>query len=548
MSESLRSETTVPAGGWHYRCSVTGWTLQNPTGGDLDAKVSEVLKHNMANRAKGLTLETEEIRTQITVQTIAHLKSIGAHREIIQVPKPSAPEEQSLLGPSGLMRRVAAVVANDSLGAKIITDWFGEGGHPVIHPIAERRSEACFSCPRNSRKARRVTGKIADVVKWAAGFKQKASLHVNRESELGSCTVCGCHLPTKVWVPKNILDADQEHKYPENCWITKERSLPDVKPYDLSRYGYSQGGEEPPAVTDQSGWKAGFFPIEAKSGELWFNPGVLRIDGALWLAIRRMTYPKYKAEIVFLKLDEQMRPVERKALQYRPTFADEHMEDGRMIAIPGNPHRFLLAASNFFISSKQHQALFEVDKDFKVQREIRIEFGGNANAINQQKHTEKNWQFFYVGGTRLHFVHWIRPNHVVCEVEGNKVINTWETPTYPTWPFGPPHGGTPPVRVGDLYWSFFHSNHNFTPSHRRYFMGVYAFDAKPPYTVRYMSKLPFLSGTKSHPVTLWHHLVVFPAGALYDKEKDEWLVTFGVNDCASAWIKIPHSQLMRTVA
>ena len=79
-------------------------------------------------------------------------------------------------------------------------------------------------------------------------------------------------------------------------------------------------------------------------------------------------------------------------------------------------------------------------------------------------------------------------------------------------------------------------------------MGVYAFESKPPFRIKYMSKAPILAGTKAHPVTLWHHLVVFPTGAIYDTAKDEWLVTLGVNDCLNAWIKIPHGQLLETVA
>jgi len=40
-------------------------------------------------------------------------------------------------------------------------------------------------------------------------------------------------------------------------------------------------------------------------------------------------------------------------------------------------------------------------------------------------------------------------------------------------------------------------------------------------------------------------LVVFPCGAIL--RNGEWLVTLGVNDCESAWIKIPHERLMETM-
>ncbi len=550
LTEMLKSETTVPPGGWRYRCAATGWTLDNPTGGMLEDKVKEVQKHNRANPGKELTDDPLEIRKQVINQTIANLKSIGANREVISVPKTLAPNGTSLSGPQGIIRRVAHVVANDLLGAKIIADWFGKGGHPVIPDIGQRRANACFECPRNSLKVRGGISQIAEVVRWSAEFMADAKLEVKGEEKLGTCTVCGCPLKTKIWVPFDVIDQDKKHKFPSNCWIESERRSSPPLPYDLTPYSYRQDLPEPPPITEQSGWRSGIFQVDTKPGEYWFNPGLIRMEGSLYLASRRMTHPAYKAEIVFLKLDENLKPVGREPLIYKPTYVDEHMEDGRCIPIPGKPNRFYLAASNFFISSNQHQALFEVEKvkeGFKVIREIRIVFGGNSASIGTQKKIEKNWQFFLIGN-RVHFVYWIRPNHVVCEVEGNQVVNRWDTETYPTWAYGTPSGGTPPVLIGDLYWSFFHSHQKFTANHRRYFMGVYAFESKPPFRIKYMSKAPILAGTKAHPVTLWHHLVVFPTGAIYDQSKDEWLVTLGVNDCLNAWIKIPHGQLLETVA
>jgi hypothetical protein len=74
-------------------------------------------------------------------------------------------------------------------------------------------------------------------------------------------------------------------------------------------------------------------------------------------------------------------------------------------------------------------------------------------------------------------------------------------------------------------------------------MGVYAFMAEPPFRVTRMSTVPILSGSQNDE---WHEglpLVVFPCGALL--RNGQWLVTMGVNDCASAWIEIPHKDVVK---
>lgn len=546
MEWRLKSDTRVPSGGWYYRCPKTGWILPRTTGGSLSDKVHEVMDHNLANAALGLELEAGKIYRAIHDQTVAHIRSLGIPTEdLYQVPKAKAlAGRRSQLGPKSITAHVAEAVQNDALGAKIIANWFGSGMNPVSPATAERRASICQTCPMNTGEHRPVTGKIAEVVRWVAEFRNKVNLRVKDEERfLGTCSVCGCHLPTKVWVPITTIQEDQEHIYPSECWINQEC---DPGFANLERFSHTQEGDEPPPIGGQTPWKSGIIEIPNTDGEYWFNGGLLKRDDGLWLASRRMTYPHYSASITFCKLDADMKTGERIPIGHTTSFADEHLEDGRCIPIPGDPDNFLLAASNFFLSSKQTQGLFLVGRDFSVKRKIRIDFAGNGPSIDTQRWTEKNWQFFYVG-QRLHFVHWISPDHVVCELERDSVQSVHVTKMPFMWPYGRPCGGTPPVEVDGLYWSFFHSFQLFTQNHRRYFAGAYAFDTKPPYTIRRFSRIPFLAGTKAHPVSLWHHLVVFPTGAIFDPETREWLMTMGVNDCRNAWIRIPHSELERTL-
>jgi predicted GH43/DUF377 family glycosyl hydrolase len=73
-------------------------------------------------------------------------------------------------------------------------------------------------------------------------------------------------------------------------------------------------------------------------------------------------------------------------------------------------------------------------------------------------------------------------------------------------------------------------------------MGVYAFEARPPFRITRFAADPLLIGSEHDPVVGWSSLVVFPGGALYRDGK--WLIVFGVNDCTSGWVEIPHNDLL----
>lgn len=67
---------------------------------------------------------------------------------------------------------------------------------------------------------------------------------------------------------------------------------------------------------------------------------------------------------------------------------------------------------------------------------------------------EKNWQFFSHGGS-LRAVYSINPQ-VVGEVSENGFAKLYQQDHGRPWPHGDLRGGTPPIRMGDEYFSFFH--------------------------------------------------------------------------------------------
>ncbi len=140
---------------------------------------------------------------------------------------------------------------------------------------------------------------------------------------------------------------------------------------------------------------------------------------------------------------------------------------------------------------------------------------------------EKNWAFFEHDGG-LCCVYSIRP-HRVLRVEGDRAELAHESLGKIPWWGGEPHGGTPPVRVGDEFWHFFHDRTGAHDPHY-YRMGVYAFEARPPFRVTRCSPEPILvadRATNRGPERNYI-AVLFPAGAV--REENGWLVSAGVHD------------------
>lgn len=70
-------------------------------------------------------------------------------------------------------------------------------------------------------------------------------------------------------------------------------------------------------------------------------------------------------------------------------------------------------------------------------------------------------------------------------------------------------------------------------------MGCYCFDYDPPFKPRAITLQPLLIGSEQDGGVL---PVVFPGGSTI--RDGVWTVVFGVNDLKSAWVDIPHSDLV----
>lgn len=111
--------------------------------------------------------------------------------------------------------------------ARIRKSWFGEGGEPAAVELAQQRANICNQCPMNYKGE--WLWNIATQIAIAARseLRRIMNLRVEGEEKLGVCEVCGCKLKIKIWTPfKHIYrqtTPEQLSKYPDHCWITKEK-------------------------------------------------------------------------------------------------------------------------------------------------------------------------------------------------------------------------------------------------------------------------------------------------------------------------------------
>lgn len=138
---------------------------------------------------------------------------------------------------------------------------------------------------------------------------------------------------------------------------------------------------------------------------------------------------------------------------------------------------------------------------------------------------EKNWIFFSHADQIL-AIYSIHP-HLILKVDGKKATELYKTDKLLPWSGGYLRGGTPPVRVGDEYISFFHGAVD-GPTRRTYNIGVYAFMAEPPFEVTRITPAPLLwADPSTRPVHVPPN-VVWPGGAV--RTDGKWLVSVGLHD------------------
>jgi predicted GH43/DUF377 family glycosyl hydrolase len=225
------------------------------------------------------------------------------------------------------------------------------------------------------------------------------------------------------------------------------------------------------------------------------------------------------------------------------TNVNEQYEDPRVIYHAGKTY---VACCNFvWYRIKKwtgaHQIIVEVDDKWDQKRRYDPVYGKNGKGLGLNVGHEKNWVWFF-HESKLQMIYGAHPHTVVEFDDQVRPTTVRRTDNTVPWKCGEIRGGTPPVKVGNEYFTFFHSSLPWTSRYRRYFMGAYAFEARPPFHITRMTADPLLIGSQNDPWVDKKPLVIFALGSLF--RDDKWLVTFGVNDLKCGWIDIPHDDLL----
>jgi len=308
--------------------------------------------------------------------------------------------------------------------------------------------------------------------------------------------------------------------------------------------------EQTPGIIEQAAfnnWRAGFFDfgIAKKNGTDYFNCGLVNRPDGLWLVTRRSRYVpgiRFGMNDVVSFLLNGKTPLRGVRVQFERRFPDEQWEDPRAIYHNGKTY---ISCCNFIWTNRgwtgAHQIISEISDGWQSVKRYDPDWANNGINIGLNAGHEKNWLWFFHDGLP-HLVYGSSPHCVVRSSETFDPINCWFTPNELEWDYGQVRGGTPPIRVAEKYWTFFHSSLPLD-GRKQYHMGAYAFEAKPPFRITRITSFPLLSGSKLDRSSTSKPWVVFPNGALLREGK--WTVTMGVNDLDCAWVEIPHTDLER---
>jgi len=332
-----------------------------------------------------------------------------------------------------------------------------------------------------------------------------------------------------------LRDIDAKFDEAETHW---QREFVRLKKLGQSVITWKQCRASIPSVLEQTPWDCGMFDgLELTEHRVHFNPGLAVDDaGQRWLVTRRWDrtpHEKWHSTLCAHKMDVQMNlgPATELKFNVPPVM---QQEDPRVVWHEGHFH----VAHCVWEKRRPYAARQAMSRFTAAWKHVDTVFPHNGKNHSDEEGSEKNWIWFRHNDKWM-IVYSFSP-HVLYEPE-NPIPH--KSPEPALWQYGEIRGGTPPVKIGDNYLTFFHSSLPWKKKQRRYYMGAYMFEALAPFRVVTMTQFPLLAGSDDDPRLNGGPLVVFPCGSLLDK--DEWLVTFGVNDEACGWIKIPNVELQQ---
>jgi len=275
---------------------------------------------------------------------------------------------------------------------------------------------------------------------------------------------------------------------------------------------------------------------------VWLNNAIAVYRGRRLMTYRSEHQPYWQhSQIGICECYDNWVPVPKTA----KTFACPRAEDARLFVHEGD--LYMPYTDNKF------QLLSKLRDDLAIDW-IR-QFTEVPGVVLQAQ--EKNWSFFS-HWSGIHAVYSINPHSVLAYRDGQLRLCAEQAWTF-HWPYGELRGGAPPVLFQGLYWHWFHSSHRMAFGRddcrwnlsRRYHVGVYAFEAKPPFRPVACVRWPVISGADRERRSMpginrpSEHAVVFPCGAV--RTETGWWLSYGENDIRCCVAFVPDSVVFETL-
>ena len=301
-----------------------------------------------------------------------------------------------------------------------------------------------------------------------------------------------------------------------------------------------------------------------------FNPSIIRWRGSLLLSFRELffseafSFPIQSSGLshmglVFLNddfsLDGEAQMINIPSGIF-PYAVQGRSEDARLINIDerlyivysDNPNEILTEDGfRMFVGELDYND----DGFFLRSLEALMHFPGESPSRR-----EKNWVPFNYRRNLL-LAYSIQPHLILRPfLDGSEECNMCAFSSQEiSWKWGELRGGTPALRIGNEYLSFFHSSIEIATVHSNgqvvphYFIGAYTFQKDPPFALTQMSPEPIIGENFYHGQTYpyyWKPVqVVFPCGFVFD-DRHIWMV-YGRQD-HEIWIaKIDRAGLFSSL-
>jgi predicted GH43/DUF377 family glycosyl hydrolase len=293
-----------------------------------------------------------------------------------------------------------------------------------------------------------------------------------------------------------------------------------------------------------------------------FNPGIVRWNDKLLLCFRFIPDAKqtFHSHIGLVWLNDDFSIISTPEILHlqASSHVPERIDDARLIVVAGK--LYLVYSNN--IDEKVSRGGFRMfiaelrqdvhGKFFAYTSERLSYFSGESQALR-----EKNWVPFDCQG-KLLLAYSITPHLIFAPLlDGSEACEmiSLSSQNSNAWNWGTLRGGTPAMKIGEDYLSFFHSSvkmasvHSDAKETMHYFMGAYTFSAEPPFALKYISPEPifgknFYQGAKYKPY--WGSVnVVFPCGFVFN---DNYIwVTYGRQDHEVWLVKIDRKGLFASM-